>query len=409
MDYPNYRWYALVTLIAATLAQGMSLIAPTPLVGEISKTLQVELGAATAAAMLPFTLMTAIGGIISGMVIDRWGIAKTYVAFCLLETVASVLMLQLGHTVAGLTVLRALQGLGCGPIIASGPRLAAEWFPPRQRSMVQGVMGAALSLGIAFGLNIGPAVAAGGGGWITALAVLGGVMAVAVIMSIVFCFAPQSPGDLAAEAAGPEAAAEFKQVFRLPAFWLTVVSTFALSWVMQGYNDLTPGHIAVPPPAGLGLGPAAAGQLMGLLVIAFVMGSLASPVVAEKIFKGNYGRAVTVTFVLTAIFCTSVMLSGVSSQRTSLGICLFLAGFFMGMPIPLNMTFIANSYPENITGSVGGFTMGVGIFGGTAGVAVGSAALHVTGLYDASIVIVAVVALIGAMAGIGIKPVRIAD
>ena len=48
MPYPKYRWYALVTLIVATLSQGMSLIAPTPLVGEIVGSLRVELGAAAA-------------------------------------------------------------------------------------------------------------------------------------------------------------------------------------------------------------------------------------------------------------------------------------------------------------------------------------------------------------------------
>ncbi len=44
------------------------------------------------------------------------------------------------------------------------------------------------------------------------------------------------------------------------------------------------------PPAGLGFGPTVAGQLMGLLVIAFVLGLLAPPLVAEKIFRGKYDR-----------------------------------------------------------------------------------------------------------------------
>jgi len=74
------------------------------------------------------------------------------------------------------------------------------------------------------------------------------------------------------------------------------------------------------------------------------------------------------------------------------------------MPNAINMSFIANNYSEHITGSVGGFTMGLGIFGGAIGVAAGSTALHITGMYDISIIIVAVVAGIGALAGLGIKP-----
>lgn len=404
--YPKYRWYALSTLIMATLGQGMSLIAPTPLVGDIAASLQVELGAATAASMLTFSLLTAIAGVVSGMIIDRWGLASTFVAFCALETIASFLMPVFGHSITGLIILRGLQGFGCGPIIASGPRLAAEWFPTSQRSMVQGVVGAALSLGIVFGLAIGPMVAANLG-WITAITVLGGVMIVALLMSFIFMFAPKSPGAICDTATGPQAAADFKRVFRLFPFWMTLVSCFGLCWVMQGYNDLTPGHIAVPPPAGLGLGPVVAGQLMSILVGAFIIGSLASPLVAEKIFRGNYSRAIAVTFFLTAVFCASVMFPVVTSNRSILVVCLILAGFFMGMPNPLNMTFIANSYPEHITGSVGGFTMGIGIFGGTAGIAAGSAALQITSMYDVSIIIVVIVAVIGSVAGLLMRPPRV--
>ena len=84
-------------------------------------------------------------------------------------------------------------------------------------------------------------------------------------------------------------------------------------------------------------------------------------------------------------------------------------GIFMGMPMANSMSFIANTYPEHITGSVGGFTMGLGIFGGAIGVAAGSTALHITGMYNISIIIVAVVAVIGAIAGFGIKPIKIFD
>jgi MFS family permease len=407
-DYPKYRWFPLATIIAAHILQGMALIGPTPLVGSIAETLNFNLGAATAAAMLPFTLMVAIGGLISGMVIDRWGLAKTYVLFCSLETVAALLMPLLGTSTVGLIFLRGLQGLGCGPITASGPKMASEWFPRSQRSMVQGVTGASLSFGIIVGLNVGPVIA-GIKGWIASLTLLGGLMIVAVILSVIFMFGPESPGSMEDQATKEDVLKDFKRAFSLPAFWMTFLSTFALSWVMQGYQDLTPGHIAVPPPAGLGLGSIVSGQMMGLLVFAFILGSLATPIIAEKIFRGRYGTAITVSFSLTAFFCLSVMCPLVKSNMPVLVICLFLAGFFMGMPMANGMSFIANNYPEHITGSVGGFTMGLGIFGGAIGVAAGSAALHVTGMYNISIVIVGSVAVIGAIAGFGVRPVKIFD
>jgi MFS family permease len=406
--YPKYRWFTLITIIAAHLLQGMALIGPTPLVGSIAESLNLNLGAATAASMLPFTLMVAIGGLISGMVIDRWGLAKTYVLFCSLETVAALLLPALGISVAGLIVIRGLQGLGCGPITASGPKMASEWFPRTQRSMVQGVTGASLSMGIIVGLNIGPLIAQTGN-WNTALTVLGGLMIIAVILGTIFIFGPESPGSIEDQAPKERVSKDFKKVFGLPAFWMTFLSTFTLAWVMQGYQDLTPGHIAVSPPVGLGLGSIISGQMMALLVFAFVLGSLSTPIIAEKIFRGKYGRAITVSFLLTAFFCILVMFPFVKSNIPLLIISLFLAGFFMGMPMATGMSFIANNYPEHITGSVGGFTMGLGIFGGAIGVAAGSTALHVTGMYNVSIIIVGVVAVIGAIAGFGIKPVKIFD
>jgi len=404
--YPNYRWYAFIMLVVATLVQGMALIGPTPLVGLIAETLHADLGTATASAMLPFTLMVAIGGLICGITIDRLGLAKTYIMFCSLETAASILMPVFGNSIGGLIVLRGLQGLGCGPIIASGPRLAAEWFPRNQRSMVQGVQGASLSLGIILGLTTGPVIAASAN-WISSLTILGGLMIFAVILSVIYFFGPKSPSSLADQATKEDVVKDFKKVFGLPVFWMTFISTFALCWVMQGYQDLTPGHIAVSPPAGLGLGTIVSGRMMGILVFAYVLGSLVSPIIAEKIFRGRYGRAVTFSFLLTAVFCLSVMWPAVTSRTSTLAICLFLAGFFMGMPNAINMSFIANNYPEHITGSVGGFTMGLGIFGGAVGVAAGSTALHITGIYNVSIIIVVVVAVVGAIAGFGIKPPKI--
>lgn len=401
--YPGYRWYVLITLIVAHLLQGMALIGPTPLVGLIADSLHVKLGSATAVSMLPFTLMVAIGGLISGIIIDRRGLAETYVLFCTMETVAALFLPVFGNSISGLIILRGLQGLGCGPITASGPKLAAEWFPPNQRSMVQGFTGAALSTGIILGLNLGPLIA-DLRGWIVSLTVLGGSMIIAVILSVIFLYGPEAPGFRDDQTTKDYALKNFKGVFRLSSFWATLISAFALAWVMQGYQDLIPGRIAVSPPAGLGLGTIISGRMMGLLVFAFILGSLVSPVMAEKIFHGKYGRAVTFSFSLTAVFCLSVMWPAVTSSMSLLAICLFLAGFFMGMPNAINMSFIANNYSEHITGSVGGFTMGLGIFGGAIGVAAGSTALHITGMYDISIMIVAAVAVIGALAGLGIKP-----
>ncbi|WP_258360439.1 MFS transporter [Moorella sulfitireducens] len=400
--YPKYRWYVLIIFCLAVLAQGMLLIAPTPLVGDIAGLLDTDLGTATAVAVMPFTLMVAIGGILGGYFMDKIGLGKTCTISTALAVVGALCMPLFGHSIPGIIVLRALQGIGCGPLIASGPRVAAEWFPPDERGIYQGITGAALSLGITSGLMAGPFIAAKSG-WLGTIAAFGMIMLIALIMLIIYNFGPKSPGHLPDRQSGEKANEEFKLVLKLPVFWCTIICVFCLSWVMQAYNDLTPGHIAVPPPAGLNMGPKLAGAIMGIYTLAFMIGSICSGFITDRIFGGRIKAAVITTFILTAFFCVSVLLPIVNSNPVTLTICLILAGFFMGQPNPNCLTFISKNYPVHITGTVGGLTMGIGIFGGTFGVAAGSTALHITGMYVVSIFIVFAVCIAGALAAIGMN------
>lgn len=402
-NYPKYRWYVLVSLIVANIIQGIVLISPTPLVGEIAKSMNMDLGGATASAMLPFTLMVAIGGILSGFVMDKFGLAKTFLTNIVIVVITSFLMPVFGITSAGLVILRGIQGLACSPINSSGPRVAAEWFPKSQRAMVQGFMSAAFTLGITIGFTVSPAIATIVG-WNAALSRSGILFIVSVVMFVIMVFGPKSPAICEESETECNSEADFKKVFGLSTFWMTLFSFFFLSWVSQGYNDLTPGHIAVPAPVGLGLGAQISGRLMSTYTFAFVVGSLVSGFFLQKIFRGNSKRGIIVTYILTAIFCGSVMLSIVASNISILTVCLMLAGFFMGMPGPFTFGFIATQYPSQITGRVGGIITGMGIFGGTIAVAVGSYALHATGAYTVSIMIVVCVCILGAIAGLGVNP-----
>jgi MFS family permease len=82
---------------------------------------------------------------------------------------------------------------------------------------------------------------------------------------------------------------------------------------------------------------------------------------------------------------------------------LILSAFFLGQGIATVMAFIYKSYPEHITGKVGGMSMGLGLIGGTVGVSAGSIALTKTHNYQASIIIVTVIAIIGFFLAIALR------
>ena len=397
--YSNFRWFVLVAMIFSIAGQGMLLISPTPLVGEIAKTLHIQVGAATGASMVPFNLAAAVFGLLGGIIMDKLGTAKTFLGCAVVAAVSAFLIPMMAVSVPGLIAVRLISGMASGPMIASGARVAAEYFPRRQRAMYQGFVGASLSLGIMLGFGVVPRIAVEEG-WQKGLSTPGFMMVGAAIFAIIMILGPKTQGCLNEDRLdGKLDKGVFKEVFKIPAFWFCFVSTFILSWVMNGFNDITPGHIAVDQPLGLGLGPVDAGHMMTFLQFSFLIGSIASGIIVEKVFGGKVRRMIPIAYIMVAIFASLSILPEVGANSKLLTACLILTGFFMGMPDPLNQAFIATSYPEKITGRVGGFTMGLSIFGGTLGVALGAMLVGITSRYYASITIVAVLCFIGAVCG----------
>ncbi len=406
VSYPKFRWFALLTLLCMTVSQGIVLIAPAPLVGEVANSLQLSLGQVTGAVMGAFIICVALGGIIGGMVLDKIGIPKTYIISVALMVLGSLLVLVIGDTLGGLVVSRVIQGLGAGPIMSSVSRLASEWFPKKERAIVTGIQGMSVSLGIAIGFGLSPVINIATGHWQQTVAFSAVPPCVALILTIILALGPKSPvmlHDAQDSTELIESQKDFKRSLKLPVFWLAIVICFCIAWVMQGYNDITPGHIAVEPPVGLGLGAAVAGRYMGLMQVAFMVGSVASGFLLTKVFKGNYRLLLFSSFIMVAIFCTSVLLPAIKQNSTSLLIVLLIAGFFQGIPLATVMGFISNFYPEHITGRIGGITMGLSIFGGVLGVAAGSYALHHTGFYTVSVLVVGVISVVGALGSFALK------
>ena len=394
-EYPKYRWMVLIMMIFATLAQGSLLISFSTLIPTVSEQMGMSLGQTTGILMGVFTLFVAIFAIVGGAIIDKIGLAKTYIGACVLMLASTLLIPVFGDNFPALVVLRLIQGIGCGPVIGSVAAVAVTWFPIKERSIIAGVQGAALTLGTALGLLIVPAIFNATGDWKIAVAWLAVLSGLALVISIIVNFGPKPPvvSDNAENIAN--AKGDFALALKQPVTYIGIGCTFLLSWVMQAFNDLTPGYFAVQPPVGVGYGEVVAGQYMTVVQIGFLIGAAASGFVLEKLFARKVKPVVMIAFILTAIFCFSVKLPFVYGIAPVTLPALFLAGFFMSYVMPACQAFVAMHYPHSIAGKVGGMWMGIGVFGGTIGVLVGSTALHFTGQYQMSINVVAIVAIVG--------------
>ena len=407
--YPTYRWFVLFVLVFVTIAQGVVLIWPAPLLQQIAKHYHVDLGLATGALMVAFTIFVTIGAIIGGICCDKFGWVQTLIVAGLLLSVSTMLVPLFGNGFGTLVLARILEGAGAGPVMAAVGAVSVEWFSHEERGIVTGVQGMGVSLGIALGFVFVPMAFLKTGSFLTAASWMSAFPILGVVFLLVILFGQKPPvktaHQVAAEAAG--GGHEFGIAAKLPVFYIGVFCVFFLSWVMQAFNDLTPVYLSAPPPLGAGHGLLLAGKFMGLVQVSFMAGSVASGFLLTKVFKEKNKVLIASSYLCAAVFAVSVRSPLVCSNLVILPICLLLAGFFQGMVIPTTLAFIAMHFPSNIVGKMTGIWMGMGIFGGTAGVIVGATLLHKTGLYHASIITVAVVALCGFLMSLFLNPPEI--
>ena len=403
--YPKFRWFVFIALCIATATNAVCLIAPTTLIGPISKALGVSLGETLGATMGTYNFFGAIACIAGGWFLDRFGVTRTWIVCLLLMVISSVLMPVLGTSITGLAVLRSIQSIGGGPIMGSTARLAADWFPKHERGFVTGIQGVAMGLGIALGFMLAPGFMQLTNDWAMTMACVSIVGVIALILTIVIALGPKAPKVEAVElktSTGSESA--FIAALKMPATWMVIACVFLSGWIYQAFNDIVPSYIAIDPPTGLGMGPMTAGSFMGTVQIASMVGAIASGFIVEKLFKGSSKMVVFISFIVFAVLNFAIKLDPITASGSTLLVCLVVTGFFLAMLTPVSMAFIAKNYPEHITGKLGGLAQGLSMFGGTAGVAAGATALHMTNAYQMPINIVIIVGILGCLFALGQNP-----
>ncbi len=408
-EYPSFRWFILVTLGLATMNTSIIMISFAPLMGDIAKNLGLNLGAATGAFMGVFNLVIATCCLLGGFLCDRYGVVPVFFVGHVIMILSSLAFPLFAQSFGSAMLLRIIQACGMGPILATASPVAAQWFPEKERGIVMGIQGMTVSLGIAVGFIAAPAAFAETGTWQATMAWLTIPYFAGLVLIAIVGFGPKSPvrsscGDGSTPASE---AHDYKLALRQPVTWLGLFLVFCLCWILSAFNDLTPAYLAIDKPIGIGYGRMTAGKLMMALQIAFMVGAVVSGFIMQKVFKGSARPVIMIGYVLEAAFCTSIMWPAVYSSVGALLIFLITIGFFMAWPVPNALAFVSMHYPPGIAGKIGGMWLGIGLYGGSIGIIVGSIALHRTGNYHTSIVIVGILALIGLILSAFLKPPKI--
>lgn len=392
----GYRWWVLLIVSVSPMCGMMISISFSPLVGNVANDLGIGLGMVSFGLLGIPTFATAVGIGVYGFIIDRVGVFPVIISSLIIILISSLLIPVFGDIYAALVAIRIVQGFTAAGLTAAITPAIALWFPRQEMGRAMGFPTIGACLGMMLGLTISPILASAAGSWQTGMALLSGVVLISLLITLPVAFRSKR---IAVPGLGEDSRKESVpfplELFRMRVFWAGLSIMALAMWSNLAFTDLCPGFLAVAPPVGAGYGPVVSGRLMSLPSISGMVGALIAGFLIDKVFHGKNLVVVAIGWVISSIFFTAVLLSSVRDNIFILAPVLFAAGLqnpFINVAV---MSFAAKIFSPRIVGRVGGLWMSVSFFAGSAGVMVGSLALHKTETYRLSILILTMVSIIG--------------
>ena len=323
----------------------------------------------TAGGLGSLTLLaSAAGGILFGIVADRYGRTRALIASVLIYSVFTAAC-GFAQTVAQLAVFRIFLGIGMGGEWASGAALVSETWPAQHRGKALGLMQSAWAIGYgAAALAVGIVLPLWG--W-------RGVFFVGVLPAFFTLWVRRNVEEpalwRAAATARTHWTAALATVFRPPLRGLTLAVTIMNAFTMfawWGFNLWLPSYLRFPADqGGVGLSP----RVMSMFVIAMQVGMwfgyvtfgfISDRVGRKRTYVGYLVSAAVLLFIYVSIRNPTALLI--------LGpfVAFVATGYFSGFG-----AVTAEIYPTAIRATAQGFTYNIGrIASAVAPLAVGSLA-----------------------------------
>lgn len=403
----GYRWLVLMAGCLAICTIYMNMIAYAPILGEIAKKLNLEMGAATN-LMMGFVLSIACVLIWGGVVCDKFGITAAIVLGLLCSTVPTALIPWLGDSFTAVMLARLVQGASVGFVFATIGPILALWFPPEEHGTASGLLIGSVSLGCAIGVFASPALLTMTGSWEKTVFILGTPGWAAILLAIfVTRKAPptmETEQVQAVASADPESMS-YKSALASPVTWLGSLIVFCNAWAMYCLYNLVPPYLAANAPMGLGLGAAMSGKLSIALTIIGLFATIIGGYFFDKVAKGDSRVAAVVGFLISSCIIL-ILLPIMSNNIVVLVLCLLVSGWGIPFMGPSISAFILTNYPPSIVGRMIGWWFGFGTFGGAAGLYIGGMSIGKSGNFYLAIGMISVASILGAVLSLFLKTDR---
>lgn len=318
-------------------------------------TLMPDLGLdkATAGSLGSLTLVaSAAGGLIFGVVADRYGRTRALMASVVIYSVFTAAC-GLAQTVAQLAMFRIGLGLGMGGEWASGAALVSETWPARNRgkalAMMQSSWAVGYGLAAAVTMIVMPRF-----GWRAVFFV--GVLPALFVFWIRRHVREPDVWTRTARAGVPRG--QFLRIFRRPLLGLTLAVTAMNACTMfawWGFNLWIPSYLALPvAEGGIGLTTTTMGWFVVVMQVGMFLGYVTFGFISDEIGR----RRTYVAYLLMAAVLILVYASTSSpAALLALGplVAFFGTGYFSGFG-----AVTAEIYDTGIRATAQGFTYNMG-------------------------------------------------
>jgi MFS family permease len=298
---------------------------------------------------------SAAGGIIFGLIADRYGRTRALMASVLIYSVFTAAC-GFAQTVTQLAVFRVLLGIGMGGEWASGAALVSETWPAEHRGKALGFMQSAWAIGYGAAAVV-TMVVLPRWGW-RAVFFVGILPAFFTIWVRRYVQEPSIWRESRNRVSDRAGGVRIGDIFGPSLLKLTVAVTFMNACTMfgwWGFNLWLPGYLSLPAAAGgMGFPPATMTGLIVAMQVGMWLGYVTFGFVGDWIGR----KRAYVLYTLSA----AVLIIAYISVRSPLGLLLlgppvafFATGYFSGFG-----AVTAEIYPTRIRATAQGFTYNAG-------------------------------------------------
>ncbi|MGD1975228.1 MAG: MFS transporter [Desulfobacterales bacterium] len=347
-----YRWVVFCLLAFGYLLVYFHRLCPAVVALDMQTDLQTSgalLGFLAAAYFYPYALMQLPSGLLS----DSWGPRKTITVFFTLAGAASIYLGMVGSL--GLAILaRILVGLGVAMLFVPTMKVMTQWFKNEEFARMTGILMAVGGLG-AYTASRPLAWLSDMMGWRGSFVVIG-VITIAVAVAIWFLVhnTPQemglprvnkpaegNPGQTIGLAQG------VKIVLTSRPFWFLAAWFFFSFCIFFSFGGLWGGPYLMHV---YGLSKAEAGNILGMLALAMILGSPFISWLSDKVFRSRK-KVIVLASVITLCLTIPLAFFPDAMNKPALYLLCFLLGMFNSAVVVVAFTSAKELFPLEIAGT----------------------------------------------------------